>query len=71
MGKGALFEDVVARDGALVKIQEVAHRAGLENLRTIESPITGTDGNVEFLVGGCGRGEITRGFIVCELCGGE
>lgn len=56
VGKGGIVRDIAARDAALEKIQEVARQAGLENLRTIESPITGTDGNVEFLLYGCWKG---------------
>ena len=56
VGKGGIVRDVAARDAALEKIREVSRIAGLENLRAMESPIKGTDGNVEFLLYGCWKG---------------
>lgn len=56
VGKGGIVRDEAARDAALDKILEVARREGLEELQSIESPITGTDGNVEFLLYGRWKG---------------
>ena len=56
VGKGGIVRDEVARQAALDKILDVASAQGLQELQTIESPITGTDGNVEFLLYGRWKG---------------
>ena len=56
VGKGGIVRDAAARQAALEKILDVARAQGLEGLKTIESPITGTDGNVEFLLYGRWKG---------------
>jgi len=56
VGKGGIVRDVAAREAALEKILDIARAQGLEELQTTESPITGTDGNVEFLLYGRWKG---------------
>lgn len=56
VGKGGIVRDERARTNALEKIRVVADKLGLVELKTIESPITGTDGNVEFLLYGRWKG---------------
>ena len=56
VGKGGIVRDAAARQAALEKILAVARSQGLDELKTIESPITGTDGNVEFLLYGRWKG---------------
>ena len=56
VGKGGIVRDVAAREAALERILDIAGAQGLEGLKTMESPITGTDGNVEFLLYGRWKG---------------
>ena len=49
IGKGGIVRDPQARDDAVAGALMTAHELGLSHLGTIESPITGTEGNVEFL----------------------
>ena len=56
VGKGGIVRDVAAREAALERILDIAEAQGLEGLKTMESPITGTDGNVEFLLYGRWKG---------------
>ena len=51
IGKGGIVRDPQARADALEAVLETARDLGLTCLGTIESPITGTEGNVEFLAG--------------------
>ena len=50
VGKGGIVRDAAARDAAVDAIEEMAHTAGLFFTGRIESPITGADGNVEYLI---------------------
>jgi 23S rRNA (cytidine1920-2'-O)/16S rRNA (cytidine1409-2'-O)-methyltransferase len=51
IGKGGIVRDPQARADALQGVLDTARELGLKCLGTIESPITGTEGNVEFLAG--------------------
>ena len=51
IGKGGIVRDEAARQDALAGVLEVASELGMSCLGTIESPITGAEGNVEFLAG--------------------
>lgn len=50
IGKGGIVKDDAARDTALVNVIQCAQGLGWQVLGSTPSPITGTDGNVEFLV---------------------
>ena len=56
VGKGGIVRSTEARRDALSKIIDLAGTQGLDDLESIESPITGTDGNVEFLLYGRWKG---------------
>jgi 23S rRNA (cytidine1920-2'-O)/16S rRNA (cytidine1409-2'-O)-methyltransferase len=49
VGKGGIVRDDAARAVAVAAVVDAAVAAGYEHHSTIPSPITGTDGNVEFL----------------------
>lgn len=49
IGKGGIVTDLSVRDEAVNKITEVARDLGFARADLVESPITGIDGNVEFL----------------------
>lgn len=49
VGAGGVVGDPAARQAAIDIVQTAATAAGLELSRTIESPIRGADGNVEYL----------------------
>ncbi len=49
IGKGGIVRDDVARDKSVVDVVAAAAVCGLVHQGTISSPITGTDGNIEFL----------------------
>ena len=51
IGKGGIVRDPDARREALDAVLTCAQELGLNCIGTIESPITGTEGNVEFLAG--------------------
>jgi 23S rRNA (cytidine1920-2'-O)/16S rRNA (cytidine1409-2'-O)-methyltransferase len=51
VGKGGIVRDAEAQSRVVREISEFADRAGFQVLGTIESPITGAEGNREFL--GC------------------
>lgn len=51
IGKGGIVRDDKAREEAVQGVLATAEALGLELLGTIESPITGTQGNVEYLAG--------------------
>ena len=51
IGKGGIVRDDKAREDAVRGVLATAEELGLELLGTIESPITGTQGNVEYLAG--------------------
>jgi 23S rRNA (cytidine1920-2'-O)/16S rRNA (cytidine1409-2'-O)-methyltransferase len=52
VGKGGIVRDALARERAVSDIALVFGRLGLGAARFIESPIHGTDGNVEYLMYG-------------------
>ena len=49
VGRGGIVRDPAVRSRALARVVAVAEALGLTPLGTVESPITGADGNVEFL----------------------
>jgi 23S rRNA (cytidine1920-2'-O)/16S rRNA (cytidine1409-2'-O)-methyltransferase len=51
VGKGGIVRDEAARLEALEQVAACARALGLAELGRIPSPITGADGNVEFLLG--------------------
>ncbi len=51
VGKGGIVRDENARAMALQKVLDCAQAQGLHLLGYAESPITGTDGNVEYIAG--------------------
>ena len=50
VGKGGIVRDEQARQDAVAKVQEAVALQGGRNLRVIESPILGMEGNREFLL---------------------
>jgi len=50
VGKGGIVRDEAARKAAIERIVEFARESGLDVKGVIPSPITGQDGNVEFLM---------------------
>lgn len=50
VGKGGIVRDEAARTGAVEKVRTAFQSAGLEVKGIIPSPITGQDGNVEYLL---------------------
>lgn len=52
VGKGGIVRDESARLQALTSVKEFLTTAGFSDIRDTPSPITGTDGNVEYLVAG-------------------
>lgn len=50
VGKGGIVRDEAARSGAVEKVRELFERSGFAVRGVIPSPITGQDGNVEFLI---------------------
>lgn len=51
VGKGGIVRDDAKRLQTLSTIETFAHELGLVSIGSIESPITGADGNREFLLG--------------------
>jgi 23S rRNA (cytidine1920-2'-O)/16S rRNA (cytidine1409-2'-O)-methyltransferase len=51
VGRGGIVRDPEVRRRALERVIASAERLGLSHRGTVESPITGADGNVEFLAG--------------------
>ena len=51
VGKGGIVRDEAARQAALDRVLATAAELGLTHLGTITSPITGAEGNIEFLAG--------------------
>ena len=49
VGKGGIVKDEKLRNKAVSEVIEFARRCGFSFLGTIKSPITGGDGNIEFL----------------------
>jgi 23S rRNA (cytidine1920-2'-O)/16S rRNA (cytidine1409-2'-O)-methyltransferase len=52
VGKGGIVRDEAARTGAVEKVRTAFQNNGLEVKGIIPSPITGQDGNVEYLIYG-------------------
>lgn len=50
VGKGGIVRDVEARNAVVKRIEEFVKGSGLDARGLIPSPITGQDGNVEFLI---------------------
>jgi len=50
VGKGGIVRDEIARAAAVEKVVMFFHETGLEVKGVIPSPITGQDGNVEYLI---------------------
>jgi len=50
VGKGGIVRDETARDEAVKRVQKFVQEQGLEVQGVIPSPITGQDGNVEYLI---------------------
>ena len=50
LGKGGIVRNAVLREQALQNVLEHASRVGLREVHRMESPITGTDGNTEYLI---------------------
>lgn len=50
VGKGGIVRDVAARESVVKEMVAFVAALGFENVRTAPSPITGGDGNVEFLL---------------------
>jgi len=51
IGKGGIVRDAQAREDAVAGVLATAEELGLDLLGSIESPITGTEGNIEYLAG--------------------
>src|ERR1041385_6515414 len=49
VGKGGIVKDPAQHQRVIAEVNAVAESLGLNFLRIIESPITGADGNIEFL----------------------
>lgn len=50
IGKGGIVRDEAARDGAVLRVRKFIQEQGLDVKGIIPSPITGQDGNVEYLL---------------------
>ncbi len=50
VGKGGIVRDETAREGAVEKVKALFQATGLDLRGVIPSPITGQDGNVEYLI---------------------
>jgi len=50
VGKGGIVRDVQAQQDAVIKVKEAAAALGGRNLKVIDSPILGMEGNREFLL---------------------
>jgi 23S rRNA (cytidine1920-2'-O)/16S rRNA (cytidine1409-2'-O)-methyltransferase len=51
VGKGGIVRDEAVRNQVIDKIKTALVSAGFSNLQITPSPITGADGNIEFLIG--------------------
>ena len=49
VGKGGIVKDEKARDAAVRTVVDFAGNVGFVHIGTVTSPITGTDGNIEYL----------------------
>jgi 23S rRNA (cytidine1920-2'-O)/16S rRNA (cytidine1409-2'-O)-methyltransferase len=50
VGKGGIVKDVAARERALAEVSDFLEGAGWSVLASLDSPITGADGNQEYLL---------------------
>lgn len=50
VGKGGIVRDIAVREKALSDFENYLATEGFLEIKTIPSPITGTDGNVEYLI---------------------
>lgn len=50
VGSGGIVRDAAARERAVERIRQVSEQSGFTVAGTIASPVTGGDGNIEFLV---------------------
>jgi 23S rRNA (cytidine1920-2'-O)/16S rRNA (cytidine1409-2'-O)-methyltransferase len=50
VGKGGIVRDPTVQNRVVDEVSEAANRVGLERVASIESPITGMEGNREFLM---------------------
>jgi len=53
VGKGGIVKDQAARDQARADVRDFLDGEGWKVLGETESPIKGSDGNVEYLIGAC------------------
>ena len=62
VGKGGIVRDETARDEAVKRVMKFVQEQGLEVQGVIPSPITGQDGNVEYLIHAINyRGSVSPG----------
>jgi 23S rRNA (cytidine1920-2'-O)/16S rRNA (cytidine1409-2'-O)-methyltransferase len=52
VGKGGVVRDESARQEVVADLTEFIQEQGFTNIQVTESPITGSDGNVEYLITG-------------------
>lgn len=52
IGKGGIVRDDAARHRVLADVRNIMEELGLEDIRTMDSPILGAKGNHEFLIAG-------------------
>lgn len=64
VGKGGIVRDEAARTAAVEKVRTAFQNAGLEVKGVIPSPITGQDGNVEYLIHAIYHGGITHSRLL-------
>lgn len=50
VGKGGIVKDPQARQGAVVKVRDAVEKLGGQHVEVIDSPISGMEGNREFLL---------------------
>jgi len=50
VGKGGIVRDTAAREAAVERVKSAVAQLGGEGIEVIESPITGAEGNVEYLL---------------------
>ena len=56
VGKGGVVRDPARRQAAAAKISQALGAAGFQRIATMESPLPGAEGNIEFLIHAAGRG---------------
>jgi 23S rRNA (cytidine1920-2'-O)/16S rRNA (cytidine1409-2'-O)-methyltransferase len=55
VGKGGIVRDLALRRAAAEKVAEALSAAGFERIETMESPLPGAEGNIEYLIHAAGR----------------